>query len=48
MLALSTWSGGKLTRYPELDEQFVASLLQDREGTVWAGTLANPLAGSAQ
>jgi ligand-binding sensor domain-containing protein len=32
-------SGGKLTRYPELDGQFVTSLLEDREGTVWAGTI---------
>ena len=45
---LVSWSGGKLTAYPELDKQFVAALLQDHEGTVWAGTLGNPLAGSAQ
>ena len=36
---LVTWSGGKLTRRPELHGQFVASLFEDREGTVWAGTL---------
>ncbi len=39
---LVTWSNGKLTRRsePELRSQFVASLYEDREGTVWAGTLA--------
>jgi signal transduction histidine kinase/ligand-binding sensor domain-containing protein len=36
---LVSWSGGKLTPYPELGAQFVTSLLEDREGTVWAGTL---------
>ena len=36
---LATWSGGKLTRRPELGDQFVASLFEDRDGTVWAGTL---------
>jgi len=39
---LVTWNGAKLTRYPELDNQFVAALLQDHEGTVWAGTLGTP------
>jgi len=38
---LVSWSGGLLTRYPELGTQFVTSLLEDREGTVWAGTLEN-------
>jgi signal transduction histidine kinase/ligand-binding sensor domain-containing protein len=36
---LVTWIGGKLTRYPELDGLRVTSLLEDREGTVWAGLL---------
>ena len=36
---LVTWSGGKLTRYPELDGLLVTSLLEDHEGTVWAGLL---------
>ena len=36
---LATWSGGKLTRRPELGDEFVASLFEDRDGTVWAGTL---------
>ena len=41
-VGLATWSGGKLTRRPELGEHFVASLFEDHEGTVWAGSLANP------
>ena len=36
---LVTWSGGKLTRYPELDGLLVTSLLEDHKGTVWAGLL---------
>jgi signal transduction histidine kinase/ligand-binding sensor domain-containing protein len=38
---LVTWNGGKLTRYPELDGRFVTSMLEDREGTVWAGILGS-------
>jgi signal transduction histidine kinase/ligand-binding sensor domain-containing protein len=38
---LVSWNGSKLTRYPEVGEQFVTSLLEDREGTVWAGTLGS-------
>src|SRR5271165_1176033 len=36
---LVTWRDGKLTRYPEVGEHFVTSLLEDHEGTVWAGIL---------
>ena len=36
---LATWSGGRLTRYSELDGLLVTSLLEDREGTVWVGLL---------
>ena len=36
---LVSWSGGKLTRYPELDGLVVTSLLEDREETVWAGLM---------
>jgi signal transduction histidine kinase/streptogramin lyase len=36
---LVSWNGAELTRYPELDGQFVTSLLEDRQGTVWAGTI---------
>ena len=35
---LVSWSGGKLTYYPEIGKAFVTSLLEDHEGTVWVGT----------
>ncbi len=38
---LVSWNGDKLTRYPEIGDQFVTSLLEDRDGTVWAGILGN-------
>ncbi|MGB7731545.1 MAG: two-component regulator propeller domain-containing protein [Candidatus Acidiferrum sp.] len=41
-IGLATWSGGKLTRRPELGAEFVASLFEDREGTVWASSLGTP------
>ena len=34
---LASWKHGKLTLYPALDGQIVGTLLEDREGTVWAG-----------
>jgi len=34
---LASLKDGKLTHYPELAGQAVGSLLEDREGTVWAG-----------
>jgi signal transduction histidine kinase/ligand-binding sensor domain-containing protein len=36
---LATWRGGKLSRHPVLGDKFVASLFEDSEQTVWAGTL---------
>jgi signal transduction histidine kinase/ligand-binding sensor domain-containing protein len=39
---LVTWSGGKLTRPPMPGSQFIASLFEDRAGTVWVGTLGSP------
>ncbi|MBV8552793.1 MAG: hypothetical protein JOY54_15975 [Acidobacteriaceae bacterium] len=39
---LVTWTGGKLTWRQELGREFVKSLFEDREGTVWAGTQGNP------
>jgi PAS domain S-box-containing protein len=39
---LSSWNGRDLVHYPEIDKGFVTSLLQDREGTVWAGVLGSP------
>jgi signal transduction histidine kinase/ligand-binding sensor domain-containing protein len=38
---LVSWSRGKLTQYPEVSHVFVTSLLEDREGTVWAGILGS-------
>jgi ligand-binding sensor domain-containing protein len=38
---LASWKDGKLTHYPELAGQFVVTLLEDREGTIWAGGVVN-------
>ena len=42
MDGLASWKDGKLTQYPELAGQYVLALLEDHEGTVWAGTSATP------
>jgi len=39
---LASWKDGKLTHYPELAGWSVQDLLEDREGTVWAGVYGNP------
>jgi len=39
---LASWKDGKLKRYPALDGKAVFALLQDREGTLWAGAWALP------
>jgi signal transduction histidine kinase/ligand-binding sensor domain-containing protein len=39
---LASWKDGKLTLHPELAGQLVFSLLEDRQGTIWAGGLATP------
>ena len=39
---LASWKNNKLTRYPELEGQAIWALIEDREGTVWAGGQANP------
>jgi signal transduction histidine kinase/ligand-binding sensor domain-containing protein len=36
---LLSWNNGKLTKYPDIGEVFITSLLEDHEGTVWAGIL---------
>jgi signal transduction histidine kinase/ligand-binding sensor domain-containing protein len=36
---LVSWNGTNLTRYPQLGDLFVTSLLEDHEGTVWAAIL---------
>ena len=52
---LASWKDGKLTEYRELAGQTVDALLEDREGTVWAGGYAGSIgklcaiqSGSAQ
>jgi signal transduction histidine kinase/ligand-binding sensor domain-containing protein len=42
---LASWKDGTLSQYAELAGQSVDTLLEDREGTLWAGTQAIP-AGS--
>lgn len=39
---LASWKDGKLTTYPEMAGQLVFPLLQDREGTIWAGGVRPP------
>src|SRR5262249_30713312 len=39
---LASWKSGKLTLYPELTGQAIFRLLEDREGTVWAGSIGTP------
>jgi len=34
---LASWKGGKVTLYPELAGQYIFAVLEDHEGTVWAG-----------
>ncbi len=42
---LASWTDGKLTSYPELASQGIASLLEDAERTVWAGEWVWPRGG---
>jgi ligand-binding sensor domain-containing protein len=42
---LASWTDGKLTSYPELIGQGIASLLEDAERTVWAGEWVWPRGG---
>ena len=39
---LVSWDGSRLTRYPETDGWLVTSLMEDSEGTVWAGLFSTP------
>ena len=41
-LGLTSQKAGKLTQYPELANQRVSVLVEDREGTVWAGSAGTP------
>src|SRR5216683_701120 len=42
---LASWTDGKLSSYPELTGQGIASLLEDAERTVWAGEWVWPRGG---
>jgi len=39
---LASWKDGKLKEYVEIPKQNVLALLEDNEGTVWAGIFAVP------
>ena len=39
---LASWNHGKLTQYAELAGQSIFSLVEDHEGTLWAGSYAVP------
>ena len=39
---LASWRNGRLITYPEFEGQVVDALMEDAQGTVWAGTLAIP------
>ena len=39
---LATWDGHKLTQLHEFDGRLITALYQDREGTVWVGTMESP------
>jgi signal transduction histidine kinase/ligand-binding sensor domain-containing protein len=43
-----SWNGSTLTRYPDIAGRFVASLLEDNEGTVWAGIYGFPETGAGR
>jgi signal transduction histidine kinase/ligand-binding sensor domain-containing protein len=34
---LASWKNGKLTQYTEITGNYIFALLEDREGTIWAG-----------
>ena len=42
---LASWKEGKLTVFPDLAGQYIDALLEDREGTTWVATSANPPPG---
>jgi PAS domain S-box-containing protein len=39
---LASWKNGKLTQYPELAGLHVFALVEDDEGSIWAGTNGSP------
>src|SRR5262249_1304483 len=42
---LASWKDGKLIQYEETKGRMIFALLEDREGTVWAGTYTPPNGG---
>jgi signal transduction histidine kinase/ligand-binding sensor domain-containing protein len=42
---LASWKDGKLTQYPALAGESIRAILEDHDGTVWAGGLASPPPG---
>src|SRR5215510_11843073 len=41
-MGLASWKNGKLTQYDELAGLTVYRLLEDREGSIWAGAIGTP------
>jgi signal transduction histidine kinase/ligand-binding sensor domain-containing protein len=39
---LASWRSGKLTRYPELAGLAIYAILEDHDGSIWAGALGPP------
>src|SRR6266699_5770622 len=39
---LATWKGVTVTRYPEFDGLNILALLEDHEGSIWAGAVGLP------
>ena len=37
MKGLASWRDGRLTRYPDLADLVISSILEDRNGTIWVG-----------
>ena len=45
---LVSWKNGKLTQYPELAGLHILALVEDDEGSIWAGTSGPPEENSAK
>jgi ligand-binding sensor domain-containing protein/signal transduction histidine kinase len=39
---VASWKDGRLTQYPQLAGEIVTALLEDRDGSVWVGTITVP------
>jgi len=42
---LASWNNGKFTRFAELDGEAIYTLVEDRDGTIWAGAGGAPHSG---